>query len=85
MTEPLNHAAYCRTKELLANMESRRARLRERTDLHPSVRTAAERSYIDMMRQYKRNIKLYEIAHPETVSPPPVPRGDADPVGQPSS
>lgn len=64
MTEALTESGYRATKDKLAAMEARLADLQQRTDVHPSVRSAAERSYQDMMRQYKREITLYELAHP---------------------
>jgi hypothetical protein len=64
MTEPLSHARYLSTKKKLANMEARLAALRVRTDLHPTHRAEVERSYLDMMRQYRRELILYEAAHP---------------------
>jgi hypothetical protein len=54
---------YLRTKEKLAQMEGRLAALRKRTDLHPIHRAEAERSYEDMMRQYRRDLLLYEAIH----------------------
>jgi hypothetical protein len=63
MTPRLTHEGYLQTLEKLAQMEARLVALRERTDVHPSHRTAVERSYEDMMRQYRREIKLYEAAN----------------------
>jgi hypothetical protein len=51
------------TKQKLAGMEARLKKLRERTDLDPRHYAAVERSYLDMIRQYRRDIKLYEFAH----------------------
>ena len=87
MTDSLNFAGYCRTKEKFAGMEARLTRLRQRTDLNPSLKSAVERSYIDMMRQYKRDIKLYEMHHPEVLSADSAQAtgASADSVSQPSS
>ena len=63
MTTPLTPGGYEQTKKKLALMKARLAALRERTDLHPNHRAAVEHSYLDMMRQYLRDIKLYEAKH----------------------
>ncbi len=63
MTEPMTHAGYLSTKQKLANMEARLAALRARTDLDPAHRAGVEQSYLDMMRQYSRELKLYEAAN----------------------
>jgi len=70
MTEPLTHAGYLSTKSKLANMEARLAALRKRTDLDPAHRAAVERSYLDMMRQYLRDVLLYEATHPTSAAAP---------------
>jgi hypothetical protein len=62
MTEPLTQAGYLSTKKKLANMEARLTALRARTDLDPAYRSGVERSYLDMMRQYLRELQLYEAA-----------------------
>lgn len=54
---------YRSTKEKLRQMEARLAALQKRTDLSPAHRSDAQRSYEDMMRQYRRDLKLYEAAH----------------------
>jgi hypothetical protein len=69
MTSPLTDAGYLQTREKLAQMEERLAALQRRADLHPSHRAAAERSYRDMIRQYRRDLKLYEATYPDPVSP----------------
>lgn len=63
MTEPLTEKGYQSTKEKLAHMRARLAALQARTDLHSMHRAAVEHSYHNMMRQYLRDIKLYEAAH----------------------
>lgn len=70
MTEPLTHAGYLSTKKKLANMETRLAALRARTDLDPAHRAGVERSYLDMMRQYLRDVQLYEATHPTSAAAP---------------
>jgi hypothetical protein len=63
MTSPLTSAGYFQTKEKLAQMEERLTALNVRTDLNPTHRAAVERSYEDMIAQYRREIKLYEAAN----------------------
>jgi hypothetical protein len=43
-------------------LEKRLTALAKRTDLQPEHAAAARRSHLDMMRQYLRDIKLYEAA-----------------------
>jgi hypothetical protein len=62
MSELLTPEGYAATKEKYANMENRLAALAKRTDLQPQHAAEARRSYLDMMRQYLRDIKLYEAA-----------------------
>ncbi len=62
-TEPMTESGYLLAKEKLANMEARLAVLRTRTDLDPAQRAAVEQSYLDMIRQYRREIKLHEASH----------------------
>jgi len=62
MSELLTPEGYAATKEKYATMEKRLAALAKRTDLHPEHAAEARRSYLDMMRQYLRDIKLYEAA-----------------------
>jgi hypothetical protein len=63
VTELLTEKGYQLTKQKLANMKARLAALLARDDLHPLHRAAVEKSYRDMMRQYLRDVKLYEAAH----------------------
>lgn len=70
MTKPLSHAGYLSARKKLANMESRLTALRARTDLDPPHRSAVERSYLDMMRQYLRDVQLYEATHPTSTTAP---------------
>ncbi len=69
MTIPLTPAGYAQTKEKLAQMETRLAALRVRTDLNPTHRAEVERSYEDMIRQYRRELKLYEAGLAGSVQP----------------
>jgi hypothetical protein len=71
MAEPLTEKGYLATKEKLASMEARLAKLLARTDLHPVHRDAVEASYRDRMRQYLRDIKLYEAVHGSSPTSPP--------------
>jgi hypothetical protein len=64
MNDILTPEGYKATKEKLKLMEARLAALQKRTDLSPAHRSDAQRSYEDMMRQYRRDLKLYEAAHP---------------------
>jgi hypothetical protein len=70
MTPCLTHAGYLSTQSKLANMEARLAALRKRTDVDPAHRAAVERSYLDMMRQYLRDVQLYEATHPTSAAAP---------------
>jgi hypothetical protein len=65
VTTSLTHAGYVSTRQKLAQMEARLKALRLRNDLRAGHRADVERSYLDMMRQYRRDIKLFETAHPE--------------------
>jgi hypothetical protein len=79
MSELLTPEGYAATREKYANMEKRLAALAKRTDLQPEHAAAVRRSYLDMMRQYLRDIKLYEAAmarqgkKAESASPEPQP------------
>jgi hypothetical protein len=71
-------------KEKLALMEARSQALLQRAELEPGHRAEVERSYRDMMRKYRRDIKHYEAAHgikPETdeTGPAPGPAPDEAP------
>jgi len=69
MTPRLTPEGYAQTKKKLASMEARLAALLPRTDLNPIHKSEVERSYRDMMRQYLRDIKLYEAANGLTPAP----------------
>jgi hypothetical protein len=68
MTEMLTPAGYEQTKEKLAELEKRLARLASRTDLSLQHQSEARRSYEQMIGQYRREIKLYEAAHHESIA-----------------
>ena len=73
MTAELDETGYLQTRAKLAAMELRLKALEERTDLPPAHWSEARRSYLEMMRQYAREIKLYEAKHPgghAAASPP---------------
>jgi hypothetical protein len=63
MTPPLTEAGYRQTRAKLADLIDRRSRLAARTDLTPARRAEVLRSYDRMIRQYRREIKLYEATH----------------------
>jgi hypothetical protein len=67
MTSILTPTGYEQTKEKLASLEDRLAGLTRRTDLSPEHQSDARRSYEQMIGQYRREVKLYEASHPETV------------------
>jgi len=60
MTPRLTPAGYSQTKLKLAALEKRLADVEKRTDLSPRHATEVRRSYACMIRQYRREIKLYE-------------------------
>jgi hypothetical protein len=69
MTPVLNEAGYLQTRAKLADLLERRSRIAARADLSPPHRVEVLRSYDRMIRQYRREIKLYEATHasaPET-------------------
>ena len=68
MTESLTLAGYQQTKEKLADIERRLARLADHTSLREQHQNEARRSYEQMIGQYRREIKLYEAVHPETAA-----------------
>ena len=70
MTETLTSAGYEQTKEKLTRLEQRLVPLAGRTDLGRQHQSEARRSYEQMIGQYRREIKLYEAAHPETAAKP---------------
>ena len=64
MTYDLDEAGYLQTREKFAAMEKRSRALENRTDLPATHSLEVRRSYLDMMQQYAREIKLYEAKHP---------------------
>jgi hypothetical protein len=58
---------YLLAKEKLAQLEARLAALNARTDLNPVHRAEVKRSYEEMIRQYRHDLKLFEAAHSETI------------------
>jgi hypothetical protein len=65
MTEPLTAAGYEQTKNKLRELESRLAKIEERTDLDPEHLASVRRSYKMMIREYVQEIRLYEAKHPQ--------------------
>ena len=51
---------YAQTKAKLEDLERRLAGLASRTDLKPLHRAEVRRSYESMIRQYRREMKLFE-------------------------
>jgi hypothetical protein len=61
MTPRLTPGGYAQTKTKLENLERRLADLESRTGLNPVHRAEARRSYDSMIRQYRREMRLYEV------------------------
>ena len=68
MTERLSPQGYEQTKAKLANLEGRLAEIERRDDLSSEHREQVRRSYRQMMQQYRREIKLYEVLEEEAHS-----------------
>jgi hypothetical protein len=66
VTEVLTPVGYEQTREKLARLEERLARLAGQTNLSRQHQSEARRSYEQMMGQYRREIKLYEASHPQS-------------------
>ncbi len=60
MTSRLTPGGYAQTKAKLADLERRLADLESRADLNPLHLAEVHRSYESMIRQYRRELKLYE-------------------------
>jgi len=60
MSELLTAEGYEQTKEKLRDLEARLAAIEKRTDLDPQHLASVERSYKMMMREFLKDIKLYE-------------------------
>ncbi len=71
MTEMLTSKGYEQTKEKLADLERRLAKIEKRTDLEPEHLASVRRSYRMMMRELLREIKLYEAKHGKQAPTPP--------------
>jgi hypothetical protein len=67
MTEHLSSQGYEQTKAKLADLECRLSQLEARADLSPTHREQVLRSCRQMMQQYRREIKLYEAMHEQTI------------------
>jgi hypothetical protein len=63
MTTQLTDAGFAQTKAKLSDLIERRSRILDRADLSPTHRAEVVWSYDRMIRQYRREIKLYEAAH----------------------
>ncbi len=61
MTPLLTPEGYAQTKIKFANMQKRLAELEARSDKPPYF-PEVRQSYLSMMRQYLRDIKLYEAS-----------------------
>ena len=66
MHPELTGAGYLQTRTKLADQLERRSRIAARADLSPAHRAELVRSYDCMIRQYRREIKLYEASHAPT-------------------
>jgi hypothetical protein len=63
MNAVLTDDGYAQTKAKLADLERRLAVIEGRADLTPAHKAEVLSSYHAQMRQYAREIKLYEAAH----------------------
>jgi hypothetical protein len=63
MTPELSDAGYIQTKRKLADLLERRSLIAARTDFGETHRAEVLRSYDRMVKQYRREIKLYEATH----------------------
>ena len=63
MTEMLTLGGYQQTKAKLRDLEMRLALIEMRSDLATDRLESVRRSYRMMMREYLREIKLYEAKH----------------------
>jgi hypothetical protein len=60
MSEMLTAEGYEQTKKKLSDLETRLAEIVKRTDLDSEHLASVRRSYKMMMREYLKEIKLYE-------------------------
>jgi len=63
MTELLTREGYDQTKVKLADLEKRLGEIERRTDLDLQHLADVRRSYRMIMREYLKEIKLYEAKH----------------------
>ncbi len=63
MTTRLTPEGYAQTKTKLENLEGRLTDLESRSDLEPGHLADVRRSYKTMIRQYRREMMLYEAEH----------------------
>jgi hypothetical protein len=76
MTFPLTDAGFLQTRVKLSDLIKRRSQVFDRADLSSTHRVEVLRSYDRMIRQYRREIKLYEAEHaPSAGSAPTTGRG----------
>ena len=61
MTPRLTPGGYAQTKTKLENLERRLADIKTRTGLKPVHRAEVRRSYERMIRQYRREMSLFEV------------------------
>jgi hypothetical protein len=64
MSEMLTTEGYLQTKEKLRDLQTRLAEIEKRTDLSAEHLTSVRRSYKMMMREYLKEIKLFEARKP---------------------
>jgi hypothetical protein len=63
VTPELTEAGYLQTRAKLTDLIDRRSRVAARSELAPAHRAEVLRSYDRMIRQDRREIKLYEATH----------------------
>jgi hypothetical protein len=68
VTENLSLVGYEQTREKLAALEGRLQELLHRTDPRPAHWDEAKKSCETMIAQYRRELKLFEVMHPEVAS-----------------
>jgi hypothetical protein len=74
MSELLTAEGYAQTKQKLADLQRRLAEIEKRTDLDADHLAGVLRSYKMMMREYLKDIKLYEARlGKHTSAPSPLP------------
>lgn len=68
MNEHLDSAGYEQTRRKLAEMLERLSRLEQRSDADPHRVAEVRRSYERMIAQYRREIRVYEVEHPQSIA-----------------